>query len=364
MVTRENHQDDAPETLDADEIFWADLQPWLRSTGYELRRRYRPSWVPSWKQRKTSLFWWEFEDSLKAKHPSVMDAKRTVDGSSVMLKKVRVSDHPMEVELTKYLASELKDEKNHSPDLIDVLTVPEDHNMRILVFPLLRRFDDPEFDAVIELIEFLRQIIEGVQFLHHNRIAHRDIGVLNIMMDTSMYPDGFHPAAPSKTPDFREDAKHIPRNVAHPRYFLIDFGLAVRYEYAELQPRAVPVRGQDKTVPEFAAPGGMQNAYDPFPTDIYYLGNFIREHFFEGKDDKKAKLGLEFLRPLVEEMCSTDPSKRPDIDAVSEKFSVLAGGIPHSRMKARLKSKDEGMWESMKLGTTHAYRKLKYKDHE
>lgn len=67
MVTRENRQDDAPETLDEDEMFWAALQPWLRSTGYELRRRYRPSWVPSWKQRKTSLFWWEFEDSLKPK---------------------------------------------------------------------------------------------------------------------------------------------------------------------------------------------------------------------------------------------------------------------------------------------------------
>lgn len=88
-----------------------------------------------------------------------MDAKRTVDGSCVMLKRVRVSDHPMEVELTKYLG-ELKDEKNHSAELIDVLTVPEDHTMCILVFPLLRRFDDPEFDAVIELVEFLRQIIE------------------------------------------------------------------------------------------------------------------------------------------------------------------------------------------------------------
>lgn len=55
-----------PEQLDSSEIFWRDIQPWLQSRGYQLRRRYRPGWIPAWKQRKTSLFWWEFEDSMKA----------------------------------------------------------------------------------------------------------------------------------------------------------------------------------------------------------------------------------------------------------------------------------------------------------
>ncbi|KAJ6625330.1 hypothetical protein B0H10DRAFT_2003051, partial [Mycena sp. CBHHK59/15] len=31
------------------EIFWRDLQPWLQQSGYMLRPRFRPGWVPSWK---------------------------------------------------------------------------------------------------------------------------------------------------------------------------------------------------------------------------------------------------------------------------------------------------------------------------
>lgn len=94
-----------------------------------------------------------------------------------------------------------------------------------------------------------------------------------------MFPVGYHPAAPSRTLDFQREAKHLPRTLARPRYFLIDFGLSVRFDDTEKTPLADPVRGQDKSVPEFA--NGTCSQYDPFPTDIYYLGNLIREHFLE-----------------------------------------------------------------------------------
>ncbi len=91
-------------------------------------------------------------------HPSVMDAK-CADGSTVILKRVRNSEHPMEVEITQYLSS-FADKKNHSPQLKDVLIVPNDDDLRILVFPLLRRFDDPEFDTIGEAVDFFCQIFE------------------------------------------------------------------------------------------------------------------------------------------------------------------------------------------------------------
>ncbi len=49
---------------------------------------------------------------------------------------------------------------NHSNALIEVLTLPGDEEVKILVMPLLRRFDDPPFDTIGEVVEFLRQIFE------------------------------------------------------------------------------------------------------------------------------------------------------------------------------------------------------------
>ncbi|KAK0464242.1 uncharacterized protein EV420DRAFT_1724656 [Desarmillaria tabescens] len=353
-----------PEELDSSEIFWRDIQPWLQSSGYQLRRRYRPRWVPAWKQRKTSLFWWEFEDSIKAHHPSVMDAKRISDEKPVMLKRILVSEHPHEEEVAKYLSS-VSDTKNHSNVLLEVLTPPGDEDVKILVMPLLRRFDDPPFDTIGEVVEFLRQIFEGLQFLHHQNIAHRDVGVLNILMDGSMFPDGYHPACQSRTPDFKHKTRFVSRTSSSPRYFLIDLGLSIRFNDSEKR-LVVPIRGADKTVPEFKEhPGAL---YDPFPTDIYYLGNFIREHFFEvdlsGSDSPvKAKLGLEFIRPLVDEMCCSDPLKRPCIDDVVQRFETIRRSLPERKLKSRLVNKDEDFIESVELGFAHWRRRIQHRIH-
>ncbi|KAJ7591546.1 hypothetical protein C8J56DRAFT_1047755 [Mycena floridula] len=37
-----------PDVLKGYEIFWCDRYRWLESTGYKLRRRYNPGWIPSW----------------------------------------------------------------------------------------------------------------------------------------------------------------------------------------------------------------------------------------------------------------------------------------------------------------------------
>jgi hypothetical protein len=41
--------------LDQSETFWKDHQPWLEESGYRLRPRYRPSWVPEWKGKEWGL---------------------------------------------------------------------------------------------------------------------------------------------------------------------------------------------------------------------------------------------------------------------------------------------------------------------
>ena len=107
----------------------------------------------------------------------------------------------------------------------------------------------------------------------------RDCNSNNIMMDASgMYPQGFHPSMQSRNPEFTSSAKHLTRTQHPPKYYLVDFGIARRYDPANGPPLEPPIEGGDKTVPEFQASDGP---CDPFPTDVYYLGNLIRREFLE-----------------------------------------------------------------------------------
>ncbi|KAL4242379.1 hypothetical protein ABKN59_011982 [Abortiporus biennis] len=45
-----------------------------------------------------------------------------------------------------------------------------------MVFPLLRDYNNPRFDTIGEALEFLRQIFEGLYFMHQCHVAHRACG--------------------------------------------------------------------------------------------------------------------------------------------------------------------------------------------
>jgi hypothetical protein len=94
---------------------------------------------------------------------------------------------------------------------------------------------------------------------------------------THLYPDSYHPIETDRSRNFVGQAKHFTRTQKPCRYYLVDFGLSRRYSPDE-EPRESIIRGGDKTAPEFKNPKGP---IDPFPTDVYYLGNMIREDFLE-----------------------------------------------------------------------------------
>lgn len=101
------------------------------------------------------------------------------------------------------------------------------------------------------------------------------------MMDgTPMYPDGWHPYMPIFKRDYSGLAKHLTRTERPPKYFFIDFGLSRKYNPEDGPPLEPPILGGDKSVPEFQGEGYHKRS-NPFLTDVYYLGNFIREGFVE-----------------------------------------------------------------------------------
>ena len=101
----------------------------------------------------------------------------------------------------------------------------------------------------------------------------------NIMLDPSgMYPESFHPVAVDRSKDFRKNAKAYSRTRRPPRYLLIDFGLSRQYDPANGPPLDEPLRGGDKSAPEHQ---DRVTPCNPFPTDIYYMGNLVRLEFFQ-----------------------------------------------------------------------------------
>ena len=110
------------------------------------------------------------------------------------------------------------------------------------------------------------------------------------MMDASpLYVKPFHPANTGRRRDWKGPAKYISRTEYFKRtgrqvkYFLIDFGISRRYDRydkANGYPREIPIVPADKSVPEHQGQRCNEPS-DPFATDIYLLGNAIREAFLK-----------------------------------------------------------------------------------
>ncbi|KAI0253541.1 hypothetical protein BJV78DRAFT_1122973, partial [Lactifluus subvellereus] len=173
----------------------------------------------------------------------------------------------------------------------------------------------------------------GIQFMHQNHVAHQDCTTENIMLDPSkMYPKSFHPANIKRSRDFCGKAKGYTRTWRPPRYLLIDFGLSRQYDPANGSPLDRPLRGGDKSAPEHQDGNTPCN---PFPTDVYYLGNLVREGFIQKYH------AFEFIEPLIADMVQEDPTKRPTMDEVVTHFAEIKGKLSTWKLRSRMARRNE-----------------------
>ncbi|KAI0363364.1 hypothetical protein BV20DRAFT_975753 [Pilatotrama ljubarskyi] len=340
--------------LTSGECWWRDHQIWLAERGYMLRPRYRPDWEPSWK-KDPGRSPMGCEDWYSAGLTTVLDAVRISDNSLVALKKVTKTRNPHEISITQYLSSDAlkSDHRNHTVPILDILPVPDDADITLLVMPLFRLCNDPRWRTVGEVIAFLFQIFEGMEFMHELNVAHRDCQQPNIMYDPRpIYPAMFHPRQRNRALNWKDPAKHSTRTDHPVRYYYIDFGLSRKYNPEDGPPREIPIRGGDKTVPEFQSWKG--EPLDPFPTDIYYLGNMIRMTILQ------EYRNVEFLSPLVEDMVRTDPSERPTIQEVVRRFRELSKSLGYCKLRSRLVPRDEHASDRFDRSIVHAIRTARY----
>ncbi|KAG6848295.1 hypothetical protein H0H93_001468, partial [Arthromyces matolae] len=116
---------------------WVSYQPFLLSQGYKLRPRYSPDWKPSWKDSDDDSQICLREDSITPwRADVVMDAKRAIDNSHVVLKRVMASSQ--EVQIAQFLSSPAlaSDPRNHTVPLLATIYHPEE-DVVFLVMPVL-----------------------------------------------------------------------------------------------------------------------------------------------------------------------------------------------------------------------------------
>ena len=113
--------------------------------------------------------------------------------------------------------------------------------------------------------------------MHAQGVAHRDCALANIMMDaSSMYPDGFHPIHLDHAPDGFTRTRSRPRSRANVKYYFIDFGESSIFQEGD-ERLVTGVYGLDRDVPEYSE----IVPYDPFPVDIYCIGNVIQTEILD-----------------------------------------------------------------------------------
>ncbi|KAN0074708.1 Protein kinase-like domain containing protein [Tylopilus felleus] len=338
-----------PETRDSREIWWSNHSEWLKNRGYLLRARYAPDWVPSWKT--SAKVWFEHEDSRNLEVGHIIDATRLSDGRYVTLKRIKKPVHPYEVDIGLYFSSDslASHPENHCIPFYETLAL-DDNETVIIVMPLLRSYADPAFDTFGEAVECFRQLFEGLRFMHKHRVAHRDCMNRNLMLDpSSMYPESFHPMETHLKRDYSGPAVHFTRTQKPPKYYIIDFGISRKYDPSEIDPKEVPIWGGDKEVPEFQ---NSNQPCNPFPTDVFYIGNVIVKDFIQ------AKKGFDFMRPLVADMTRRDPSKRPTMDEVVARFDEIRRGLSRWKLRSRVIDHEEDMIERLIYTTSHWRRRI------
>lgn len=99
------------------------------------------------------------------------------------------------------------------------------------------------------------------------------------MMDASaMYPQGFHPIAPSLLPnDVSRLAPVMPRASVPVTYYYVDFGISTLFTPEETNRMVTGLAGLDRDVPELS----KDVPYDPFKVDIFILGNLFKQSFLD-----------------------------------------------------------------------------------
>ncbi|KAH7332949.1 kinase-like domain-containing protein [Rhizoctonia solani] len=300
---------------------WVSFQPYLLSKGYRLRPRYQPDWVPSWKNTGMSPAY--CEDSIDSMPVRILDAMRITDERQVIIKMLvpeEGGEGENELPVLQYFsAPALRDNlSNHVVPCLDTFPIPGVDNGQFIIMPLLGQFDEPVFDSIAEIHDFLQQIFTGLEFMHQHNVAHCDIASANIMMDSRpLYDEPFHPVYQTLSLDIqRMIYPRYSRLEKSIRYYFIDMGYATWFVDQESSKLVTGNQARERAPEQKTG-----KPYNPFLVDVYQLGAVIEQ------DIIVQNRALDFLKPLAEEMTRSDPSERPILAEARQAMNTTFLGL-------------------------------------
>ncbi|KAF8527648.1 hypothetical protein BU17DRAFT_39570, partial [Hysterangium stoloniferum] len=216
----------------------------------------------------------------------IMAATRISNGAVVQLKKISLSKHGNEFSIATHFSSKLlaSEPQNHCIPVVEVIKIPKDESIVVLVFPNFLSLRDAKFETRDDIMEFLGQIFEGIQFLHKNNVAHR----------------WCIPQGSKKCPNCVR-REHRLMDICLRKYYLDNFEHSRRYDTANWL-----FRGYKYHKP-----------CDPFAIDICYIGHMIKMEFID------RKRNVDFMLALVTDMVQENPAARPTIGEVVERFDHM-----------------------------------------
>ncbi|KAF8991053.1 hypothetical protein BDQ17DRAFT_1223026, partial [Cyathus striatus] len=176
--------------------FWCNNEPWLRAAGYILCLQYHAEWITLWLVVGATKLHILSEDYKPPMCIALMDAIHESDGSQVILKWNNITCDPMEVFVASFfsLAPLQYNKKKHCILIYECLDMSDNSDQMILVMLFLLFFDLPPFVCFGEIVDFIQQVLEGLQFMHRHNISHCDIEGTNIISDTlPLYKVAPHP---------------------------------------------------------------------------------------------------------------------------------------------------------------------------
>ncbi|KIM39275.1 hypothetical protein M413DRAFT_75146 [Hebeloma cylindrosporum] len=236
------------EELRSSEKFWVSIQPLLLSRGYQLRSRYHPGWTPSWLQ------------------PGGKEVLLCDDSRPTVSRHSKGPTNTDELPILLLLSSPAlqADPRNCAVPILDVIILPDNDELAVIVIPMVRDFSDLSFRrSVGEVVEMFEQLVHFLAFLHEQNIAHMDFCWFNIMMDGSrMVPKGWHFGDQLSHDGISSgDFEWLDRWSVRPvQYYVIDFELSQRMKSKDHPRLFVGSWGQDRSVPEMSS----TSPSDPF----------------------------------------------------------------------------------------------------
>ncbi|KAG5642138.1 hypothetical protein DXG03_003568 [Asterophora parasitica] len=101
------------------------------------------------------------EDDVSGEElPMVLDATQLSNHVTVCIKRIDPKEITDEVKIATFLSTMVRDPRNHCVEIIESFRDPILSKVEYMVMPSLRSFNDPEFGAVGEVVDFVTQMLE------------------------------------------------------------------------------------------------------------------------------------------------------------------------------------------------------------